>query len=121
MCCQEGIEGDMSMEPLLDCPFCGKPTRWLEDAMKVKCPQCGIQTQTCETKRQATDIWNARVPPEPMGLKPCPFCSNEYPRLETVREDTDDYSAVVCSECGARTTGQGTDSAAIMRWNRRPV
>ena len=50
-----------------------------------------------------------------MKLKPCPFCGGEA----GVSERYDEYCAVRCITCGARTNFSMTKKGAIELWNRR--
>ena len=48
-------------------------------------------------------------------LKPCPFCGGEA----AVSERYDEYCAVRCITCGAKTNFSMTKKGAIELWNRR--
>ena len=50
-----------------------------------------------------------------MKLKPCPFCGGEA----GVSERYDEYCAVRCITCGAKTNFSMTKKGAIEAWNRR--
>lgn len=49
------------------------------------------------------------------NLKPCPFCGGEA----GVSERYDEYCAVRCITCGAKTNFSMTKKGAIELWNRR--
>ena len=60
----------MPKAELLNCPFCGGEAKvysrkidWLIDDYKVECSKCHCTTDIYDTKREAVEAWNKRVPP----------------------------------------------------------
>ena len=51
-------------------------------------------------------------------LKPCPFCGSKSMLILKTYGKLESYM-VVCTQCGARTSGMGNQKGAINNWNRR--
>ena len=53
-------------------------------------------------------------------LKPCPFCGGQAIRLLDVDDYTsEEYDAIHCVKCKAKTKYYGSWQEAIEAWNRR--